>query len=245
MKTGGTAPGLPVERATSAPAPPALCRATAPLLTEADHPPCPTWPERSALRAWTTKLVDRVWLGDVGGLEHLPPTGAFIVVAPHASYLDFFAMAALFEVRLARTLRFWAKTKMVRHPIFRHFCRAAGCLEVGERATHARLLRHSLSCLLEREEPLCIFPEGTRSVNGQPAEFRLGYLKLAAEAGVPVVPVRLRNSHAIWPPGRAVPRRGRVSIEVHEPRHVESGVSGAALRRLNRLIRDDCTGAQR
>lgn len=206
--------------------------------------PCAPWPEPSPLRTYTARLVNRLWLREVHGLEHLPREGTFVIAAPHASYLDFFVLAALFDTRLNRTLRFWAKTRMVSHPIFRPFCKAAGCLEVAERAFHGRLWRHSLECLLERDEPLCIFPEGTRSVSGEPGKFRLGYLKLAAEAGVPVVPVRIENTHAIWPPGRRVPRVGAVNLRIHEPVPVASGASGATLRQLNRRVRAACFGTR-
>lgn len=162
------------------------------------------------------------------------------MIAPHASYLDFFVVGTLFERHLHRKLRFWAKTKMITHPVFGPFCRATGCLEVAERGYQASLWRDSLEWLLEREEALCIFPEGTRSVSGRPGTFRPGYLKLAAEAGVPIVPLRVSNTHEIWPPGRRLPRLGAVRIDIREPRRIERSASSATLRQLNRELQAAC-----
>jgi len=207
--------------------------------------PCSPWPERSPLRRATTSLVDRLWLAGVRGLEHLPTEGGFVLAAQHASYLDFFVVSTLFDRRLGRTMRFWAKSRVMHHTILAPFSRAAGCLEVAERAFHGRLWRQSMECLIERGEPLCIFPEGRRTTTGEPGKFRLGYLKLAAEAGVPVVPLRIENTFRIWPPHRRLPRRGAVELEVFPPLPVERGASGETLRRLNRQVRSACLGLPR
>lgn len=216
-----------------------------PLELGGTEDPCLPWPVHSPLRRATTFLVERLWLAGVRGLEHLPAEGGFVLAAPHASYLDFFVVSTLFDRRLGRTMRFWAKSRVMHHTFLAPFSRAAGCLEVAERAFHGRLWRHSMECLVERGEPLCIFPEGRRTTTGEPGKFSLGYLKLAAEAGVPVVPLRIANTFRIWPPHRRLPRRGAVELEVFQPLSVERGASGETLRRLNRQVRSACFGLPR
>ena len=97
----------------------------------------------------------------------------------------------------------------------------------------------SVQCL-QRGDFLCIFPEGTRTRTGQLQDFKLGYLRLAAETGAPVLPVRLANSYDVWPPHRRFPRLRRVGIEFHKPVQVAPDLSPSELRNLNAFIRSTC-----
>ncbi len=61
---------------------------------------------------------------------------------------------------------------------------------------------------------LLIFPEGTRSVDGRQAGFKTGVARLAAAAGVPVVPIGLRGAYNAMPRGRRWPLPGRPPVAV-------------------------------
>src|SRR6185295_19547023 len=54
---------------------------------------------------------------------------------------------------------------------------------------------------LKKGRVLLIFPEGTRSIDGQVAEFKKGAAILAFELGVPIVPVGIRGAFEVWPRG--------------------------------------------
>jgi 1-acyl-sn-glycerol-3-phosphate acyltransferase len=95
----------------------------------------------------------------------------------------------------------------------------------------------SVQCLIQHGDFLCIFPEGTRTRTGKLQEFKLGYLRLAAHSGAPVIPVRLDQNFEVWPPQRPFPRLRKVSIVFHEPVRVARGLSLSALRQLNADIR--------
>ena len=62
-----------------------------------------------------------------------------------------------------------------------------------------------------------IFPEGERTVTGRVERFKLGAFRLASALRVPVLPVTIAGGHEAWPPGRVLPRRGRISITYHPP----------------------------
>jgi len=201
---------------------------------------CPPYPRRQFLRDRTAQFVNRFWLKEAVGLENAPTDRPYIVAAPHASYMDLFVVGAVFYVRLDHKLRYWAKSRMFQHRILGAYCRAAGCLEVAEGAAHRDLWRASLEALHEGGENICVFPEGTRTRSGEPGPFHIGYLKLARDAGVPVVPLRIEGAYEVWPPGRPLPRRGALRVEMHEPVEVPAGSSLAALARLNRGVREAC-----
>jgi 1-acyl-sn-glycerol-3-phosphate acyltransferase len=73
----------------------------------------------------------------------------------------------------------------------------------------AQLLRSGLSFFA--------FPEGTRSRDGRLGEFKKGVFVMAIKAGVPIVPVTIRNSRDIQSPGKYGIRPGRIELVFHEP----------------------------
>jgi 1-acyl-sn-glycerol-3-phosphate acyltransferase len=77
--------------------------------------------------------------------------------------------------------------------------------------------------LLQAGEAVMIFPEGGRSVDGRIGRFKPGAFRLAVSVGVPVLPVTIAGGHQSWPPGRALPRRGRITITYHPLLHPEPG----------------------
>ena len=68
--------------------------------------------------------------------------------------------------------------------------------------------------LLARRLVVVIFPEGTRSADGQLGRFRFGAAALAAAYSVPVVPIGIRGSYAAMPRGRGWPVPGRPPVRV-------------------------------
>jgi 1-acyl-sn-glycerol-3-phosphate acyltransferase len=62
-----------------------------------------------------------------------------------------------------------------------------------------------------------IFPEGQRSLDGCVGRFKAGAFRLAVSLAVPVLPVTIAGGHESWPPGRVLPRPGRITITYHPP----------------------------
>jgi 1-acyl-sn-glycerol-3-phosphate acyltransferase len=69
---------------------------------------------------------------------------------------------------------------------------------------------------LVRGAAVIIFPEGTRTGNGQLGEFKHGFGLIAKRAGVPVVPVAIVGAYECWPRTRLFPRPGRIRLEFGE-----------------------------
>jgi 1-acyl-sn-glycerol-3-phosphate acyltransferase len=64
---------------------------------------------------------------------------------------------------------------------------------------------------------LAVFPEGTRSPDGQLQEFKQGVFKIAIRAGVPIVPVSIIGTSKLLPKGSLAPRPGRVDVVIGKP----------------------------
>jgi 1-acyl-sn-glycerol-3-phosphate acyltransferase len=82
-----------------------------------------------------------------------------------------------------------------------------------------------------------IFPEGTRSLDGNLRDFKKGGFVLAVDAGVPIVPVIIRGTFSIMPKSGLRIRRGRVRVKVLEPIETE-GYTRKNKDELSQLIRD-------
>ena len=106
--------------------------------------------------------------------------------------------------------------------------------------------------LLAEGWSLVVFPEGTRSPDGWVGRFRLGAAYLAAEHGVPVVPIAHRGTFAAMPRGQGWPGPGRrrLTIRFGEPlrpararaRATSRRGSSDAVARAARRGRDDLVG---
>jgi 1-acyl-sn-glycerol-3-phosphate acyltransferase len=91
-----------------------------------------------------------------------------------------------------------------------------GAFPVHRGAVDRQALRSSVE-VLERGEPLVIFPEGTRRSGPVVEDLFEGAAYVAARAGVPVVPVGIGGSERMMQKGKKLPRPTRVHIVVGEP----------------------------
>jgi 1-acyl-sn-glycerol-3-phosphate acyltransferase len=153
------------------------------------------------------------------GLENVPEDGAVIFASNHLSFSDSF----FFPLLVPRRITFLAKAdyftgKGLKGWLTARFFRGAGQLPVdrsGGRASEAAL-RTGLR-VLSKGEALGIYPEGTRSPDGRLYRGKTGVARMALEAHVPVIPVVMIDTEKIQPPGRVIPKIGRVGVKIGKP----------------------------
>ncbi len=165
----------------------------------------------------------------VRGMERLGP-GQCIVVANHASYLD----GLVFTAALPARFGFVIKREMSAVPLAGLFLRRIGS-EFVERfdrnrgaADARRVLRNAAN-----GHSLVFFPEGTFTRTPGLLKFHTGAFVTATRAGCPVIPAVVRGTRAALSPVGALPRPGRIEIDILPAIHAEpAGVeaSSAALR---------------
>ncbi len=133
-----------------------------------------------------------------------------VIVANHASFLDVLLLLAV----LPPTVRFGAKAKLTRYPILGTILRRANYVLVQRGATDSAA---ALAATIDDGESLFIFPEGTFVRASGVMPFRLGAFQVAVAKAVPVVPIALRGTRAVWPDETWRLRPGSMAVCVAEP----------------------------
>lgn len=169
----------------------------------------------------------------VHGRDHLP-AGPAIAVANHPSWLDGLALTTV----LPRSFRFVAGEALQNEGLTGFVLKRLGTefVERHERE-HGVADTDRVAALAQAGQSLAIFPEGRLARAPGLRPFHMGAFVVAAEAGVPVVPVAIRGTRAILRPDHHFPRRGSVDITVGQPIQ-PLGTDWAAAVNLQRAVRD-------
>jgi 1-acyl-sn-glycerol-3-phosphate acyltransferase len=162
------------------------------------------------------RLLFRV---EARGTEHVPATGALLIVANHSSFLD----PPLVGGMVPRQLTFLAKAELFAVPILGPLIRRLGAYPVNRDGPDLAALRASQRALAEGRAVL-VFPEGTRGDEGQLREAKPGAALLAVQSGVPVVPAYVSGSGRAWPRGRRLPRPAKVVVTFGPPLRFQRAV---------------------
>jgi 1-acyl-sn-glycerol-3-phosphate acyltransferase len=173
----------------------------------------------------------------VTGFEHVPHTGAVIMAANHVSFADemFTPLAA------RRQIFYFAKAEYFTTPgprgrAMAAFFRGMGHVPVDRADTRSAAASIDIGVeVLRAGRALGIFPEGTRSPDGQLHKFRTGVARLALRTGAPVGPVGLVGTREVQPPDSR--RWHRAAVEVHFGAPMHFG-DRAAEERSSRVLRE-------
>jgi 1-acyl-sn-glycerol-3-phosphate acyltransferase len=144
-------------------------------------------------------------------VEPLPPTGGIVVLSSHQSHLD----PLLLGLATDRRMSSLARSSLYRFKPFGAVITALDAVPI-DRTTSAVTAMKLVIERLVRGAAVIIFPEGTRTGNGQLGEFKHGFGLIAKRAGVPVVPVAIVGAYECWPRTRLFPRPGRIRLEFGE-----------------------------
>ena len=150
----------------------------------------------------------------VVGKQNLPAEEAYILAPVHRSYLD----TPVGGMVTARRQRFLGKESLWRNRAAGRFLTIVGGFPV-ERGTADRAALRACQEVLERGEPMVMFPEGTRQSGPivDPDLMHAGPAFVAARAGVPIVPLGIAGTDHAMPGGSMLIRPVRVVMVVGEP----------------------------
>jgi 1-acyl-sn-glycerol-3-phosphate acyltransferase len=155
-----------------------------------------------------------IWKIRIEGREKAIGTGACVLISNHQSILDILLVNCL-----GYRFKWVSKVENMKVPLLGWYLRMADYITVdrGNDESKSEMLARSLDCLRSGTSVM-LFPEGTRSFNGEIGFFKRGAFLLAIQAGVPIVPVLLDGTSGILPKHGLVFGSGyRVQIRVLDP----------------------------
>ncbi|MGW4828218.1 lysophospholipid acyltransferase family protein [Amycolatopsis japonica] len=155
----------------------------------------------------------------VEGTEHIPSAGGAVIACNHVSYLDFI-FCGLGAQPAKRLVRFMAKKEIFSNRIAGPLMRGMHHISV-DRGAGLASYREAVE-RLKAGEVVGVFPEATISRSFTVKDIKSGAVRMAAEAGVPVVPMALWGTQRLWTKGRPkdlTKRHVPISILVGEPMH--------------------------
>ena len=152
------------------------------------------------------------------GTEHIPRDGGALLALNHISYVDFI-LGGFAAQPSKRLVRFMAKRETFDHPVSGPIMRSLHHISVDrEDGVHSM---HQAVDYLRGGEVVGIFPEATISRSFEIKELKSGATRIAAEAGVPLVPVVLWGTQRMFTKDhpRDLGRGKTIAISVGEPMH--------------------------
>jgi len=152
------------------------------------------------------------------GTEHIPSSGGAVVACNHNSYLDFM-IAGYPGVQKKRYTRFMAKREVFDHPIGGPLMRSFKHISVDRSSGAGSLKAAADAC--RRGELVGIYPEATISRSFEIKELKSGAARIAAMAGVPLIPMVHFGAHRIQTKDhpRDLSRHKTIMIKTGEPLH--------------------------
>ena len=184
----------------------------------------PEWKDKSskALVGWGFRCINTIAGVNliVKGRENIPTDTAVLYVGNHRSFFDVVLTLSLFP----RITGYVAKIEMNKVPILRLWMKNIHCLFL-DRENIKEGLKTILAGVEEVKKgySLCIFPEGTRNkVNDSFLPFHEGSFKIAEKGKVPIVPMVIVNSAAIFEDHLPKVKKATVIISFEKPIYLDT-----------------------
>jgi 1-acyl-sn-glycerol-3-phosphate acyltransferase len=170
----------------------------------------PAW---YALLQFLSRLLVTAILGyRCQGQRHLPTVGGALVLSSHQSYFD----PVLLGVPRFRRLNYLARDTLFGFFLLRWLIQSLNAIPIDREGVGMAGLKETLR-RLKRGEIVVIFPEGTRTKDGDLQSLKPGFAALARRAGVPLIPAAIVGAYECWPRTQALPGSGQIRVRYGQP----------------------------
>ena len=171
-------------------------------------------------------LLARAFVKKINGSENIPKNKPFIAAANHVSYLDDALLPYTVFTCTKKDFRIFINSRFYKNFFIRAFLNHYDQIPVDvskdvrgknqKKKTNKAAFEKALKTLKEGKIFL-IFPEGSRSEDGNLKKAKTGAAKIALYSKVPLVPIGIVGTYKILPKGKIFPRLGRATINVGKP----------------------------
>lgn len=171
------------------------------------------WP----MRIWSVGICRLLLLPvKVEGRKNIEPSRSYVFIANHQGAFDIFLIAGY----LHRPFKWMMKQSLRKIPFVGWACAKAGFIFVDKTSRHGlvQTIKDAREALQDGSS-MAIFPEGTRTDDGQVQPFQKGSFMLARQIGLPLVPITIDGSFQVLPRSKGFNfvERHTLRLIIHEP----------------------------
>lgn len=185
-------------------------------------------------RSWARTVL---WAGGVRltviGKENVDPSASYVVVSNHQSTFDIMAHF----IALPLPIRFLAKEELFRVPLLGWALRRLHMVPVDRfagKGIYAEVEQDS-AATIARGNSIIVYPEGTRTTDGDLLRFKNGAFFIAVHTGLPILPATIEGSFEAWLPRAKIIRGGNVTVAIGKPVSTQELTVGDAPRLRDRV----------
>ena len=183
-----------------------------------------------------SKILQKLFIKKIEGIENIPSYGPFIVVANHQSHLDGFLLAGYVVQKTDQPIHFLAKREFtsyfgswIENLVYKQW---ANCILIEKEGTpnKGKDAIAQAARTLEEDGIVGIFPEGTRTYDGSLQQGRTGVVRILLEVqkeikkNIPLIPVGIHGANIMLPRKAIIPRiwKSEISFKVGKPFYIKT-----------------------
>jgi 1-acyl-sn-glycerol-3-phosphate acyltransferase len=168
----------------------------------------------------------------VYGRDNVPDEGGALMISNHQSYLDPAALGA----QLRRPMSYLAKSDLWKNKAFGWLISHLYAFPVQQGKGDKGAITETINRLQEGHL-LNIFPEGSRTEDGELLPIQRGVALVIRKAKVPVIPAVIDGSFRAWPKGQALPDRHPVRVLIGKPIRMDHMDAKEIVAEIDRMFR--------
>ena len=161
---------------------------------------------------WIRFLATILYRLKVSGTKNIPPENAVLIVSNHQSHLD----PPLIGCSSPRPMNYMARASLFKFAPFGWYIRSIDAFPIDLDKSPLSGIRETLK-RLKRGKMVLIFPEGSRTFDGEMQPFKPGFVALAVRSRATILPVAIEGTYHAWPRKNRFPGLGRVHVHFGEP----------------------------
>lgn len=184
-------------------------------------------------------MLPPFWQQRVSGREHIDPRRPYVILINHNTVFD---IPTLYYLPL--NFRWVSKREVFKTPFFGQFLMLHGdiCINRGHAAEALEQMVRDGKMWIGRGVSVAVFPEGTRSKDGEIHRFKAGAFTLAKEAGVDILPVVMDGTKTLMKKNFMFNWRNRITVRVLPPVTAEQ-VAALETHELIQLVQNEMSAA--
>ncbi len=175
-----------------------------------------SWVTVNLFKNWSRVVFKIYFKMKAEGVEKLPK-GPFILAPNHQSFFDGLFVTMFIKNKMMKETYFYAKKKHVKNKLLKFLADKNNVIVVDINKDLKKSLQ-KMGAVLKSGKNMIIFPEGTRSANGELGDYKKTFAILSSELNIPIVPVAIGGAYKALPKGSIIPRPfKKICVKFLEP----------------------------